>query len=95
MADPNGYEFKVNEFACIIFSRRSGEPRAHGPTEQEAWIALVQQKYADRNIATAPEFFEIEMRIKRIDHMAVSCGDHGAFMWTERLPLTTVLAMPG
>ena len=93
IAAPDGNEFKMNEFVCIIFSRRSGEPCAHGPTEQAAWTVLVQKKFLDRNILTAPKFFEVELRLKQIDHVAVLCGEQGASVWAEHLPLATALAM--
>jgi hypothetical protein len=95
MADPNGYEFKVNEFACIIFNRRSGEPREHGHTEEAVWTAMVQKRHPHRNFLAEKEFFEIEIRLKRIDHVAIFCGEQGAIIWAERMPLSNVREIYG
>lgn len=86
-------KFKPNEFAYIIFSRRGGEPRAHGHTEEAAWTAMVQKRHPDRNVLVEKEFFEIEMRVKRIDHVAVYCGEQGASIWDECMPLNNALIL--
>lgn len=81
---------KGNEFVYVIFSRQDGIPRAHGPTEQKAWDALITQKYGkERRI----DFKALQLRFERIDHQAVRCDDRGPLIWAKRTPLDNTLKM--
>ena len=82
--------FKINEFAYIIFNRRNGEPQGHGRTEKAAWMALVQKRPPHRNLTGEKDFFELEVRLKKIDHVAISCEAHGGFIWDKRISLDNV-----
>lgn len=83
----------MSEFSFIIFNPRKGEACAHGQTAQAAWTALVQGMHPHRNAATEIRFFDLEIRLSKIDHIAVLCGEHGYRIWAERLPLQEVLTL--
>jgi hypothetical protein len=83
----------MSEFNVIIFNPRKGEACAHGESEQAAWAALVQRTHPHRNAATEIRFFDLEIRLSKIDHIAVFCGEHGYRIWAERLPLQDVLTL--
>jgi hypothetical protein len=93
MTGPIAPKFKLNEFDYIIFHRRTGEPRAHGPTENAAWTALVKMRYPDGNLSIEQEFQE--RNLNRLDHVAVSCGENGAVIWAQRVSIDNVLAIIG
>ena len=83
----------MSGFNFIIFNPRKGEACAYGQSERAAWTALVQRTHPHRNAATEIRFFDLEIRLSQIDHIAVLCGEHGYRIWTERLPLKDVLML--
>jgi hypothetical protein len=76
------------DHAYIVYHRRSGEKRAYGQTEVEAWQALVRIKHPDYK---QEELLPIILYQKKLDHKALHCGGQGARIWADNLSLVQAL----